>query len=88
MGKVFVKLKVMPSDVDVDLNKIKEEIAKMKIKDVEFRDMAIKPIAFGLKALAVLAVMPDSEGLIDSLVAEIGKIEGVESVEVEDMELL
>jgi elongation factor 1-beta len=50
--------------------------------------MAIKPIAFGLKAIAVLAVMSDAEGVIDSFIAEIGKIEGVESVEVEDMELL
>ncbi len=88
MGKVFVKLRVMPSDVDVDLNRVKDEIARIKISDVEIKDMAIKPIAFGLKAIAVLAVMSDAEGVVDSFITEIGKIEGVESVEVEDMELL
>jgi elongation factor 1-beta len=88
MGRVFVKLRVMPSDVDVDLNRVKDEIARIKISDVEIKDMAIKPIAFGLKAIAVLAVMSDAEGVVDSFIAEIGKIEGVESVEVEDMELL
>ncbi|MEM4574837.1 MAG: elongation factor 1-beta [Archaeoglobaceae archaeon] len=88
MGKVFVKFRVMPSDIDVDLNNIKEKILELRVEDVEVRDIAVKPIAFGLKALAVLAIMPDEEGVIDKFAAEIGKIDGVENVEVEDMELL
>ncbi|MEM4645623.1 MAG: elongation factor 1-beta [Archaeoglobaceae archaeon] len=88
MGKVFVKFRVMPSDIDVDLNSIKEKILELRVEDVEVRDIAVKPIAFGLKALAVLAIMPDEEGVIDKFAAEISKIDGVENVEVEDMELL
>lgn len=88
MGRVFIKLRVMPNDLDVDLNAVKDKIAKLNFEGVEIRDFGIKPIAYGLKALIVLAVMPDAEGVSDRFVEEIGKIEGVESVEIEEMELL
>ncbi len=88
MGRVFLKLRVMPADVDVDLESIREKILRLNLEAVEIRDIAVRPIAFGLKALLVLAVMPDTEGILDRFVEEIGKIEGVESVEIEDMELL
>ncbi len=78
----------MPSDVDVDLNQVLEKIKNIQLEGVEIRDSAIQPIAFGLKAIVLMAVMPDTEGIGDKYVEEIGKIEGVESVEIEDMELL
>lgn len=88
MGRVFLKLRVMPSDVDVNLESIKNKIANIKMENVEIKDFAIKPIAFGLKALMILAVMPDAEGISDRFIEEITRIEGVESVDIEDMELL
>ncbi len=88
MGSVMMKIRVMPSDVDVDLNQVLEKIKNIQLEGVEIRDSAIQPIAFGLKAIVLMAVMPDTEGIGDKYVEEIGKIEGVESVEIEDMELL
>ncbi|MEM0214592.1 MAG: elongation factor 1-beta [Archaeoglobaceae archaeon] len=88
MGRVFLKLRVMPSDVDVNLESIKNKITSIKVEGVEIKDFAIKPIAFGLKALMILAVMPDAEGISDRFIEEITRIEGVESVDIEDMELL
>ncbi|MDI9610673.1 MAG: elongation factor 1-beta [Archaeoglobaceae archaeon] len=88
MGKVFLKLKIMPTDVDVNLDSIKDKVVKLNFEGVEIKDLAIKPIAFGLKALMVLAIMPDAEGISDRFIEEISKIEGVESVDIEDMELL
>lgn len=88
MGNVIMKVRVMPSDVDVDLGKLLEKIKNIQIEGVDIRDSAIQPIAFGLKALLLVAVMPDREGIGDKFVEEINKIEGVESVEIEDMELL
>ncbi|AIG97451.1 elongation factor 1-beta [Archaeoglobus fulgidus] len=88
MGSVMMKIRVMPSDVDVDLNEVLEKIKNIQMEGVEIRDSAIQPIAFGLKAIVLMAVMPDMEGIGDRYVEEIGKIEGVESVEIEDMELL
>ncbi len=88
MGNVIMKIRVMPSDVDVDLEKILEKVKNIQIEGLELRDHTIQPIAFGLKALVLVAVMPDTGGIGDRYVEEISKIEGVESVEVEDMELL
>ncbi|AAB90666.1 MULTISPECIES: elongation factor 1-beta [Archaeoglobus] len=88
MGSVMMKIRVMPSDVDVDLNEVLEKIKNIQMEGVEIRDSAIQPIAFGLKAIVLMAVMPDMEGIGDRYIEEIGKIEGVESVEIEDMELL
>ncbi len=88
MAKVMMKLRVMPSDVDVNLDEVLERIKDIQIEGVELRDASVQPIAFGLKALVLLAVMPDAEGIGDKYVEEIQKIDGVESVEIEDMELL
>ncbi len=88
MGKVYMKLRVMPEDVDVDLEKVYEKIKEIAPENVEIRDYKIQPIAFGLKALLVVAVMPDEGGIGDKLVENIKQIEGVESVEVDAVELI
>ncbi|MDI9646052.1 MAG: elongation factor 1-beta [Archaeoglobales archaeon] len=88
MAKVMMKIRVMPTDVDVDLKKMAEKIKETKVENVEIKDLAIKPLAFGIKALYILTVMPDEGGIGDKFVEEVQKIEGVESVEIEDMELL
>ena len=43
------------------------------------------PVAFGLKALNVTFVMDEKKGSTDALEADLGVIEGVESVEVTDV---
>jgi len=88
MGKVFMKLRVMPKDVEVDLEALKEKVEASKPDEVEMADFGIQPIAFGLKALLVAAVMPDKEGIGDRLIEELQKIEDVESVEIESQELV
>lgn len=88
MGKVIMKIKVLPADADVKLESISEKIKNIQIQDVEIRDISKKPIAFGLNSLIILAVLPDKAEISDVLVEEIQKIDGVGSVDVEDMELL
>ena len=88
MGKVYMKLRVMPEDVDVDLEAIYEKIKEVAPEKVEIKDYKIQPIAFGLKALLVMAIMPDEGGIGDELIEKIQSIEGVESVEVEATELI
>lgn len=86
MGEVVMKLKIMPVDVNTDLEKIKEQI--VNTDEVDVRDSGIQPIAFGLKALTIAAVMPDEEGVSDNFIESIQNIDGVENVEVESVELL
>ncbi len=88
MGDVVMKLKVMPVDVETSLDSIFEKIQEVKGEKVEIRDKKIQPIAFGLKALIVMAVMPDEGSIGDEFVERIKGIEGVESVEIESVELL
>lgn len=86
MGEVVMKLKIMPVDVNTDLESIKEQI--INTDKVDVRDSGIQPIAFGLKALTIAAVMPDEEGVSDNFIESIQNIDGVENVEVESVELL
>lgn len=88
LGNVVIKLRVMPEDVDVDLEALKEKIMAAKPDEVDIRDTGIKPIAFGLKALLIAAVMPDMEGLTDKFIESIRGVEGVANVEIESEELL
>ena len=88
MGRVFMKLRIMPKDVDVDLEALKDAVNAVKPEKVEIADFGIQPIAFGLRALLVAAVMPDEEGIGDRLIEEIQKIDDVESVEIEAQELI
>jgi elongation factor 1-beta len=88
MGNVYMKLKVMPEDVDVNLEAIYEKIKEVAPENVEIKDYKIEPIAFGLKALLVMAVMPDEGGIGDQLIEKIQQIEGVESVDVVATELI
>jgi len=83
MGNVAVAMKVMPSSSDVDMEKLRKEVSK-KIK---IQDSKIEPIAFGLKALKLMVIIPDAVG-VDSLETEIRSLEGVGEVEIESVTLL
>ena len=77
MGDVAVSLKIMPESPDTDLERVKEEISKK----VEVKDSKIEPLAFGLKALKILIIVPD-EGM-KNIENEIKSINGISEVEVE-----
>ncbi len=81
MGMVGMSLKIMPESAETDLESVKAEIAK-KIK---VQDARIEPIAFGLKALKILVIVPDGQQNVEE---EIRKIKGVGEVEVESTTLL
>lgn len=83
MGDVAVTLKVMPDSPETDLDKIREEISKK----VKIQDYNTEEIAFGLKALRILIVKPDTGGT-DDIEKQIKEIEGVSDVEVESVTLV
>ena len=82
MGNVAVALKIMPESPETDLEKIKSEISK-KIK---LQDSKIEPIAFGLKALRILVIVPDKE--TGDLENKLKSIKGVSEVETESVTLV
>lgn len=87
MANVIITMKIMPESPEEDLAKI-EEAAKEKIAEFagegETRTEE-EPIAFGLKALKILFVSDESKGSTEELEKIVGKIKGVQSVEVVDV---
>jgi len=78
MGEVIATFKVMPTGVDVDLDKMEVDIQDAVRADRINRE----PIAFGLVALNVIKIIPDAGGVIDEIEGRLKKIEGVGEVEV------
>lgn len=84
---VILTLQIMPESVEVNLEEIKAALKKMPIMG-QIKDMKEEPIAFGLKALKVLTILPDEGGLTDKIEAAARKIKGVQSAETVGVTLI
>ncbi len=82
MGNVAVSLRILPRSVETDIEKIKNEI----LKRIEVKDVKVEPIAFGLKAIKILLIVPDKG--VSKIEEEIKNIDGVSEVEVESVTLI
>jgi len=85
MATAGIQFKIMPKNLDVDLDELKTKI-QTAIETFEsgvFNDAKEEPIAFGLKALIVtIALSEDEES--DAVEKALNEIEGVSSVELID----
>ncbi|MBC7081242.1 MAG: elongation factor 1-beta [Thermoplasmatales archaeon] len=86
MGKVAVKIKLMPSDISINLEEIRYQAEKIMPDYAKIVRHEIIPVAFGLNALLLTIIMPDQSP--DEVVEKLEKIEGVESLEVEEVGLI
>ncbi len=86
MAKVIAQLKVFPSDVSVDREKLKEELKKNLPAGAELLKFDEEPIAFGLVALvATVAMKEEIGGLMDKVEDSMrsnGKVGEVQTVAV------
>ena len=78
MAEVIVGLKVLPKTIDVNLDKLEDEIKKA----ISPERMQREPIAFGLVAILVTKLVPDEAGQVDELERKLKAIEDVGEVEV------
>jgi elongation factor 1-beta len=84
MAKVLVLLKILPEDINIDLEDLKERIKKALPEGYEVKGYDIEPIAFGLKALRLYVTIPEeTEGGTEPLERIVSSVEGVSQVEVE-----
>ena len=83
-----MQYRILPEGLEVDLDKLKLEIAKALPKEAVLRASETKPLAFGLKALHVLIVIDDKKGGAEQIEDAITKVPGVQSVEIVEMGLL
>jgi len=83
MGDVAITFRLMPASRDISIENIKKDITAA----VKPKQIVEKPIAFGLKSLEVLIIVPDSVGSGD-VEEKLRKIPNVASVETESVTLL
>ena len=88
MGDVAMTFKLMPSGVDVDFNRIKEDIKSNLPQNAGLKKLTEVPIAFGLKALEVQVILDDKKGGGDEIERILGDIQDINSVDLIDMGLL
>ena len=86
MGITLIRIKIMPTSVDTNLEEIKDrtrEIIKEHKGDrVIFEE---EPVAFGLKAIIVNFEQEESQGELDPIEEAINKLLNVNSVEIMDI---
>tara|TARA_B100000315_G_C14295592_1_gene459370 strand:+ start:276 stop:551 length:276 start_codon:yes stop_codon:yes gene_type:complete len=86
MADVIITLKIMPESPEINLKEL-EEKAKLEIENFggEVGKVEIEPIAFGIKALKLIFVMPEEKGSTEELEKNVSEIIGVNSAEVTDV---
>ncbi len=88
MGEVAAVIKIMPEGADVDMSKIMDNVKGAIPSYARLHGMQVMDIAFGLKALKIAVILGDKTGGTEEIEANLAKIPGVESVEVEEVGLL
>ena len=83
MARVIITVRVMPTDVDVDLDDLLERIRQNVPEGTDVRANEVVPVAFGLKALRINLARDESLGGTDDIEEALGNLEGVAQVEVE-----
>ena len=83
MGKVAVSFRIMPEGVEIDIDRLQAAVRRSlggRLKKLE-----VTPVAFGLKAIEVIAVLDDASGemeKVESSLATLPDVGGVETTEV------
>jgi elongation factor 1-beta len=83
MANVVVQMKVLPEGIEVDLNKLQEQINDVLPENVKIYKVVEEHIAYGLKCLKVTVIMPEAAGGTDPVEEAISSIKEVSRVEVE-----
>lgn len=88
MGKVAVTYRIMPEGVDVDLAGVQDNVKKLIMEGASLARLDVKPVAFGLKFLEVILVMDDAANTSEDHEEAFRGIDGVQSVEITDLNLI
>lgn len=82
MAKLVARLKILPTDIDVDLDQLAKRIEDKISGVAELHNYYTEPIAFGLSALIADFLLEEKEGGTEPLENALKKVEGVGEVDV------
>ncbi|MDL5361169.1 elongation factor 1-beta [Halalkalicoccus sp. NIPERK01] len=85
MGKVAAKLKVMPQSPEIDLDELQDRLEGSLPEGAKINGFERDDVAFGLVALLPTVIVPDDAGGTEAVEERFSEVEGVESVEVENV---
>ena len=88
MGIAGIKIKIMPTSPNVDLEKLKEEIKNVVTKNQGTnREYTEEPVAFGLKSITAFFEWDESKDS-EEIAEKIQTLENVNSAQVIDVRRL
>ncbi|WP_458187876.1 elongation factor 1-beta [Haladaptatus sp. NG-WS-4] len=85
MGKVAAKIKVMPQSPEIDLDDLQEKLEDSLPEGAKINGFERDNVAFGLVALLPTVIVPDDAGGTEAVEERFSTVEGVESVDVQNV---
>ncbi|AGB16002.1 translation elongation factor aEF-1 beta [Halovivax ruber XH-70] len=85
MGKVAAAIKVMPNSPEIDLDDLQERLEASLPEGAKINGVEREDVAFGLIALIPTVIVPDGSGGTEAVEDSFADVDGVESVDVENV---